>query len=248
MIHVENAYTPRLVRARDLVAHSGILRTILADDADPKVLARFLIEYCSLGVQMTEPVEGWIARAGQRCIATGFEEVGKSLVNHATHEAGHHHMFMDDTRKLVAHGAARYGWNLDPEALFARPPTRAMEHYITLHEETIAGPIPYAQVAIELEIERLSVVLVPKLLAQVERVLGTEVTSSLTFLSSHAELDVGHTHLNSRMMDTVLRLRPESAGDLTRIGAEAMFVYMAFFEECWEMAQRACARSEAGRA
>ena len=101
--------------------------------------------------------------------------------------------------------------------------------------------MPFGQVAIELEIERLSVVLVPRLIAQVERRLDKEVTSSLTFLSSHGELDVGHTRLNTRMMDTLLRLRPEAAGDMARIGAEAMFVYMAFFEECWDMAMRACA-------
>lgn len=240
MSHVDEIYTPRLVRSRDLVVNSGILRTILHDAADPRVLERFLIDYCSLGVQITEPVENWIERAGRRCLELDLPDVGNALVNHAAHEAGHHLMFMDDTRKLVGHWNARYGDSVDAELLFDRPPTLAMQHYVGLHEETIEGPTPFGQVAIELEIERLSVVLVPRLIAQVERRLGKEVTSSLTFLSSHGELDVGHTRLNTRMMDTLLRLRPEAAGDMARIGAEAMFVYMAFFEECWDMAMRAC--------
>ena len=238
MTNVDEIYTPRLERARDLVVHSGILRTILEEDVDPRALERFLIEYCSLGVQITEPVEGWIERAGRRCIEVDLPEVGTSLVAHAAHEAGHHLMFMDDTRKLVGHWNARYGEHLDADRLFHRPPTRAMQHYIALHEETIDSAVPFGQVAIELEIERLSVVLVPKLISQVERVLGNDVTASLTFLSSHGELDIGHTRLNTRIMESLLRLRPEAVGDLARIGAEAMFVYMAFFEECWEAAVR----------
>ncbi|HTB76203.1 MAG TPA: hypothetical protein VK762_23305 [Polyangiaceae bacterium] len=240
MNKVDELYTPRLVRTRDLVVHSGILKTILDDAADPRVLERFLIEYCSLGVQITEPVEDWIERAGRRCLEIELPEVGNALVSHASHESGHHLMFMDDTRKLVAHWNGRYADDLDAERLFARPPTQAMQHYVALHEETIHGPLPFGQVAVELEIERLSVVLVPRLIAQVERRLGKEVTSSLTFLSSHGELDVGHTRLNTRMMQTLLELRPDAVGDLARIGAEAMFVYMAFFEECWDMALQAC--------
>jgi hypothetical protein len=236
MTAVDELYEPRVARARDLVVHSGILKTILSADADARVLERFLIEYCSLGVQITEPVEGWIERAGGRCSEQGLQEVGAALISHAAHEAGHHLMFMDDTRKLVQHYNAKYRAGIDAESLFRRPPTRAMRHYIALHEETIAGAMPFGQVAIELEIERLSVVLVPKLLSQVDRMVGKDVTASLTFLSSHGELDVGHTHLNTRMMESLLRLRPEAAGDLARTGAEATFIYMAFFEECWEAA------------
>jgi hypothetical protein len=221
---------------------------MLAEGADPRVLERFLIEYCSLGVQITEPVESWIERAGRRCVEIGLPEVGTALLGHAVHEAGHHLMFMDDTRKLVDHWNARYGQQLDADRLFHRGPTRSMQHYIALHEETIKGPLPFGQVAIELEIERLSVVLVPKLLSQVERVLGKTVTGSLTFLSSHGELDIGHTHLNTRIMESLLNLRPEAAGDLARIGAEAMFIYLAFFEECWEAAVRDCSRQPVNHA
>jgi hypothetical protein len=242
MNHLEQLYVPRLVRIRELAAHSGIARAMLDEDVDPRLLERFLIEYCSLGVQMTEPVEGWIGRAGRRCVEVGLYDVGSMLMGHAVHEAGHHLMFMEDTRKLLAHWNARCEFPLVAERLFARAPTRAMRHYIALHEETIDGPMPFAQIAIEFEIERLSVVLVPALLAHVERILGSEVSASLGFLRSHAELDVGHTHLNARMMETLLSHRAEDVGDLARIGAEALLVYMAFFGECWRAAVREVAR------
>jgi hypothetical protein len=240
LMHVNESYTPRITRSRELMTESNVLKAMLEDDVNPVVLERFLIEYCSLGVQITEPVEAWIDRAGQRCIETGLADIGKSLRDHAHHEAGHHLMFMEDTRRLVAEWNARHPWSLDAEQLFARPATRAMKHYIALHEETIAGSLPFGQVAIELEIERLSVVLVPRLLAQVERVLGAKVAGLLSFLSSHGELDIGHTHMNTRMMDSLLNLRPEAAGDLARTGAEALWIYISFFGECWSAATHEC--------
>ncbi|NOK38862.1 hypothetical protein HMI49_37315, partial [Corallococcus exercitus] len=42
----------------------------------PDLMARFLIEWSARGAYMTEPVDGWIRGAGERCIALGQEKVG----------------------------------------------------------------------------------------------------------------------------------------------------------------------------
>jgi hypothetical protein len=233
-------YEPRIARSRSLVGEASVLHKLLDVSIPAEVLERFLIEYCSLGVQITEPVEGWIRRAGERCRELGLEATGSALCDHASHEADHHLMFIEDTRRLVAHWNAAHPQQLDAQALIARAPTRAMQHYIELHEDTIASEQPFAQVAIELEIERLSITVLPQLLTQFRRVLGDEVMSSLSFLGSHAALDVGHTHINTRLMSSLMTQRPSAAADLARIGAEAMFIYLAFFDECLELALRAC--------
>lgn len=242
MTHVKDLYEPRIARARAMVGEARIVERLLAPDIDARLLLRFLIEYCAHGVGVTEPVDGWITRAGQACARQpGLQALGEALAAHARHEAGHHVMFIEDTRKLVARWNAAGHPALDADALLARPPTVAMRRYTELHEATIAGELPAAQVAIELEIERLSVVLLPDLLAQFRRVLGDDVLDGLSFLTSHAELDVGHTHLNTRLMETLLAARPEAAGDLARVGGEAMFIYLAFFDECLALAEGACA-------
>ncbi|MGD8861445.1 MAG: hypothetical protein PVI30_15660 [Myxococcales bacterium] len=236
---LQTLYEPRMKRARELVGAAGILERLLSPQMTPRVLRRFLIEYCSLGVQITEPVEGWIRRAGEACVQQDLQKVGRALIDHAAHEAGHHEMFIADTRALVGAHREAGGGTLDAQALIDRPPTRAMRHYIELHEETLASPMPFGQVAIELEIERLSVTLLPALMQQFRRVLGEDVVDALSFLGSHAQLDVGHTRINERIMNELLLQRPAAVGDLARIGAEAMFVYLAFFEECLGAAERA---------
>ena len=44
------------------------LAVILSPTVDPTLLELFLVHFCAAGVHMTEPVEGWIRRAGERCV------------------------------------------------------------------------------------------------------------------------------------------------------------------------------------
>src|SRR6202008_67713 len=47
--------------------------------SDDVFLELFLLNFCALGSQMTEPVEGWIRRAAERCAAIGLSEVAVAL-------------------------------------------------------------------------------------------------------------------------------------------------------------------------
>ena len=59
-------YDDKIASARALTeSHAGI-QALLSPEIEPELLHRFLIEYCSLGVQITAPVDGWIRRAGLR--------------------------------------------------------------------------------------------------------------------------------------------------------------------------------------
>lgn len=245
---VELMYEPKVQDARRAVRSDPTMIAVLAEAPDPGVLERFLIEYCSRGVHVTEPVEGWIRRAGERCVAIGLPEIGNALIKHAKHEAGHAQLFAADTRSLVARWNERnVAARLDADALMNRPLTRGAERYIELHERVIASEVPFAQVAIELEIERLSVSLLPPMLAQFRRVLGDSIMDRLTFLAEHEALDVGHTHLNESMMERLLAVRPESAEQLAETGRQALAAYMQLFGECLQSANAAKVRVEAAR-
>src|SRR5947209_7748185 len=68
---------------------------------EPDRLEAFLIYFSALGVGITEPVEGWIRRAGRRCADLGLSKLGKALEAHAHQEAGHHLLMQADTHRLV---------------------------------------------------------------------------------------------------------------------------------------------------
>jgi hypothetical protein len=230
-------YDKQLEPARKRFATQSALAPMMTDDVDPALLEAFLIEFCANGVGMTEPVEGWIRRAGERTEAMGAVELGRALQKHAKHEGGHHEMMIADTRKLVERWNARRPRKLDADKLLAAAPPPGVRAYQKLHEDVIAGPTPYAQVAIEYEIEALSERHGGPLIQHCARILGKDIVAGLSFLEEHVAIDVGHTKFNARQLDGFLTERPDGLGPLVTAGTAALDTYGAFFDDCLKAAR-----------
>ncbi|GHH03896.1 hypothetical protein [Comamonas sp. JC664] len=229
---MDSLYLPHVKQTRARLETEAVMRTLLSPDIAPLLLERFLIEWSARGAYMTEPVDGWIRGAGERSIALGAVKLGQALVTHARHEAGHHLMTIDDARGLARRWNARHVPQLDADALVAQAPTEAMRQYRQVHDEVITSDLPLGQAAIEYEVGHLAVALVPRILDNVKHVLGQETLERLTFLTEHAEVDVGHTALNERMLTEVLRANPEAGPRLAAYGARGLDCYLRFLADC----------------
>lgn len=234
---VREQYEEAINSARVRFALSPALYAFLDPMLETRVMELFLMRFCSLGVSMTEPVEGWIDRSGQRCEALGLSELGQALRRHARQEAGHHLLMLEDTHKLVARWNARRLPHLDAEQLLSHPPTPGIVRYRQLHEDTIAGATPYAQIAIEYEIELLSVRYGPALLERCGQDIGPDTLEGLSFLREHVALDVGHTKFNDQQLANLLENNPERLLPLVRAGAGALDAYAAFLADCLRLAK-----------
>jgi hypothetical protein len=230
--HVERLYTPQLAVARTRVTRDATITDIIDDDADPKEVLGFLIQFSALGVFMTDKVEGWIKRAGERCIELGHAKLGRALVMHAKHEAGHHEMMIEDLNKLLARWNQIYSPALDAATLLGQAPTESMLRYVEIHEDTIASAQPFGQIAIEYEIEKMSTVLGPALMGACTRALGEDIVKQMSFIEEHAALDVGHTAMNEAELDKFLALHPEQGERLAQIGEQALGIYLDFLGDC----------------
>ncbi len=233
---VSVVYDPLVAAARRRYVTGRGHRAMTDPAARPEVLDRFLIEFCAQGVHMTRPVDDWITRAGARCIELGMGELGAALQRHAVHEAGHHSMMIDDTRMLVA------AWNqdgrrpLDADELLARDPSPGVQQYVELHERTIDSANPWGQLAIEYEIELLSITSGPVLIGNVAAVCGADRVQSLSFLTDHIAVDEGHTVFNRRQLNQVLAERPALAVPLAAAGSAALDAHARFIDDCAEVA------------
>ncbi|WNG35236.1 hypothetical protein F0U61_17385 [Archangium violaceum] len=234
---LKKLYEPHTLLARSLLDSDSSLRRLLDPSIKPEVLERFLIEWMARGAYMTEPVDGWIRRTGQRCIDLGMQKLGQSLVTHAKSETGHHLMTIEDARSLVAHWNARRTPTLNAEELLTQKPTESMKEYRQIHDETIEGANPVGQVAIEREIGYLAVYYVPRVMQQVETILGKEVADKLTFLNEHAAVDVGHTLLNEKMLEDAITRSPDHARIYAEAGSRALTTYIRFLGDCLHMAE-----------
>ncbi len=231
-------YERQMEPARRRFADSPTLATLTRADIDPLLLELFLLNFAAMGVRMTEPVEGWILRAAQRCQALGDEDLGRALRGHAAAEAGHHLMMIRDTHSLTARLKALYGLSLDARQLLCAPPGRGAIRYIGVHEAVIGGSAPFAQVALEYEIEMLPVRYGPPLVAAWVARLGPDILPCLTFITEHIELDVGHTKFNSRQLERLLERNPAALPTLVAAGADVLEAYAGFLTDCLEAATR----------
>lgn len=236
------SYEQQLEPARVRFDRSYGVNKLMSEDIAPELLELFLIHYCSLGVALAEPMEGWIRRAGERCTEIGMPDLGEALVRHSKHEAGQHRMMLRDARALVARWNARGGGKLDAQELLLLPRPPGVRRYIDLHESTIAGPTPYGQVAIEYEVEMMSIRFGPPFMGQCVSKLGPNITDCLTFVEDHVELDVGHTQLNLRHLEWLLIQHPDSLATLVACGTAALESYGEYMGDCMRLAEGCLAR------
>jgi hypothetical protein len=233
---VSELYEPHVAVARQLLEEDPKLRRLLDPQSDPAVLELFLIHFSSLGVNHTQYVEQWMRTAGRRCLELGLGDLGEALIRHAKYESGHDRLMEQDTRVLVDRWNRRGGVQLDADALLSRPPSAGGTEIISLVESVVNGPRPQLLVAIDLEIERMSIVVGPPMLEQFTRTLGPDISEGLTFLEEHVTLDQGHTVFNNKQVEGLLQLRPQDARALAETGSAAIRAYVHFIGDCIDLA------------
>jgi hypothetical protein len=228
-------YEASLENARVEFSRNAAIVALFDGPIESDRLTAFLIHFCSIGVAMTEPVASWITRAGQRCSEIGLNDLGRALRVHACQEDGHHILMQRDTDALVARWNRNHTLHLDASHLISLKDLDGVREYKQLHEDTITGDAPYGQLAIEYEIERLSVIYGPRLLDVCARTLGSEVLDGLSFLKDHVELDVAHTRFNQSQLSRLMAEHPTFLSGLVAAGSGALAAYGRFLADCLAM-------------
>jgi hypothetical protein len=238
MQNLFDQYEASMEIARARFDRDNALSRILRPETDPILLELFLIHFNALGVQMTDPVEGWIRRAGERCEEFGLPDLGKALKSHSKAEAGHQLMMVRDTRRLVERWNRRRSTKLDADELISAPATPGIRRYCGVHEDNIAGKTPYAQIAIEYEIEMLPLKYGSMFIKGCLDRLGADIADCMEFVNEHVTLDIGHSKFNGEQLQRFIERKPESLAALIAAGTEALDAYAEFLGDCEETAAR----------
>jgi hypothetical protein len=232
-----HAYEQLVGPARERFAASPGIHAMISPNTGARTMAAFLLHFSALSVPITEPVEGWIRRAGERCDALGLTEIGGALRRHSKAEAGHHDYHNRDFTELVRFWNQRWTPQVDPDAIRSHGVTRGGETYSAVHEQNIAGRTPYCQLAIEYEIERLPVEYGGRFVRNCVRLLGDGILPCMSFATSHIEFDVGHTAFNAQFLERVIVESPLRLTALAEAGAAALTAFGEHLTECWRLAQ-----------
>jgi hypothetical protein len=233
------SYNQLLAPARERFETSPGLNAIRSTN-DPRMLEAFLLYFCAIGAQMTEPVETWIRRAADRCAVLGLSELAEALTRHARAEAGHHLMMIADLRSLAGHWNLRHTPPVEADELLRLAPSYGARGYCLVHEENIAGKTPYAQIAIEYEIEQLPLRYGGLFVARCLEIFGPEILPGLSFVTEHIDLDIGHTKFNAQELAKLIDRIPESLPALVAAGSAALNAYAQFLTDCVDLAENHC--------
>ncbi|WP_293118340.1 hypothetical protein, partial [Moorena sp. SIO4G3] len=76
-------YESQLIPARSLLSQHPTIQTLLRPSLNLMIMLRFMIEFSAKAVQITQPVDTWIRRAGERCLELGLNDIGSTLIKHA---------------------------------------------------------------------------------------------------------------------------------------------------------------------
>jgi len=231
---VFTTYEETLVNYRKKFA--DVVSPLLAEN-NQKTLLLFWIFFSSNGVGMTEPVEDWIRRAGKNCEKLGYKELGIQLGKHAIHEADHQLMMIEDTKKFIERWNKQYTPKLTAQDFFNKPMTEAVNNYRILHEHFIEGSNPYCQIAIEYEIENLSITYGPEIIEHTYKILGQDIQECLSFSVDHVKIDAAHTKFNRKVISDFLSAYPEVLQDLMDAGVRALRAYGNFLTSCLQQAR-----------
>lgn len=225
-------YNVAITPARQRFADDASVKALFAGELDRPTFLASLLYFNALGIVMTAPVEKWIYKAGVRCKEIGMSALGRALEKSSKLESDHHLMMIADAHFLVEQWNREYpAFPLRAETVLATPPTRGVDWYCAVHEEYLAGPKPYVQVSFMQEIERLAEGYGPRFVESTIRILGPEATKGLSFIHFHVTNDIAHAALSHKLLDDVLRERPDSLADLVATGEKAIDSYRLFLSE-----------------
>jgi hypothetical protein len=228
-------YDALMKPARARFADHWALVDVLSPQVDRERLELFLIHFCALGVHMTAHAEKWMLIAGERCRAQSLVDVGRLLEMQAYRRAQRNALVAQDAVELVRRWNGRRMPRLDPQRVLMQGPTPSVLRYRKLHEVIIAGPAPFASLAVTCEIERLVARYGPDLIRNAMGRLGPEVLSALVSIQSHVWLD-NDRDASSIELDKLIERSDDHAAAIVRAGSAALEVFAAFLVECLSLA------------
>jgi hypothetical protein len=225
-------YAAAIEPARQRFAEDPFVNALFSGELERPTFLATLLYFNALGVPMTAPVEKWIHKSGVRCEEIGMTSLGRALRKSSKLEADHHLMMITDAHFLVGEWNREFPeFELRAETLLATPRTRGVDWYCAIHEEYLAGPIPYVQVSFMQEIERLADGYGSRFVESTRRILGPTAAQGLSFIDFHITNDVGHAALSHKLLDDVLRERPDSLPHLVATGEKAIDSYRLFLSD-----------------
>lgn len=243
-----NDYQVRMAVAREKFAAREDVQALFNAPMEPKLLNLFMIYWSAMSAALTTPIPEYLATAGVRCEALGLLGLAEFFKEHTEEEDGHHEWAAADVRKLVdLWNLNNPGMTFNADDLLVSNLTPTVRRYHQLHKDVVAGDAPWAELAIDVEIELITTQYGPPLMKACSAALCERGQQSISFLAEHVRFDFGHTDINFRVVAELIEAKPEFTEHLIAIGEQALKAYGDFLGEALQLARQAFERLPRGQ-
>ncbi len=230
-------YEQQLTDARVKFAHSI---NALTTQSTPQDLAFFLLNYCALGATMNKPIESWIKKASKHCQKLNYLELANYLQQHAQQSTHHQALLRHDTQALTHWLNKKYQLNLDSQHYLKQKATTGIKQYQKLREQHAKGATPYCQLAIDYEVERLSIVHGFTLVKLCACKLGLPILKNLSFIRENVKREAGEHQASQQQMQKFLKANPQKLMPLVEAAKTALDAYHYYLQDCLIKAKNDC--------
>lgn len=235
---LHNAYEEAIRKNRDDFANHPAIIAAFSKSTSRDFAELFLIYWTVLSAGLTQPIPRYLKSAGEKCQEKKLPELAHFFFEHYKEEDGHDGWAMADTTKLVARWNQRHpDSQLNAEALLELKLSPGVKKYHELHEHFIFGDAPYGELAIDMEIELITVKYGPRMILQGIWKVGPSLLFDMSFLREHVRFDFGHTDKNFMVLDQLLKSRPEFLNPLLEAGRGALETYGGFLNDALSYAK-----------
>lgn len=246
---MNNEYQVRMAVAREKFANRDDVQALFNAPMEPRLVNLFMIYWSAMSAALTTPIPEYLATAGMRCEALGLHDLAEFFKEHTEEEDGHHEWAAADVRKLVdLWNLNNPGMPFNADDLLVSNLTPSVRRYHQLHKDVVAGDAPWAELAIDVEIELITTQYGPPLMKVCSAALCERGQQSISFLAEHVRFDFGHTDINFRVVAELIKAKPEFTDHLVAIGERALTAYGDFLGEALQLARQAYARLQHSRA
>lgn len=232
-------YDEQLEESRKAFLESEVIKTMLDPAIDAKFAELFVLQWTALNARFVSKTADYLLTAGNNSCQMGLKGVGEYLIKHSAEETGHEDWAVSDTIKLIKNWNRRYrDHRLSSFELINQQTSSAVERYHQLHKDIIFEKgAPFAELAIGLEIERITRVFGPLMLKQCFRKMGVRVLWEMSFLVEHIRFDFGHVVHDEEILGQFMLDHPQHREAVIQTGREALSVYEEFLVDCFGFAE-----------
>lgn len=232
-----NSYQAKCTVHRQRFDQRPAIREIFYRPLNKRLTSAFMLHWSALSAGFAAPIGSYLQRAGERCREQGYADIARFFLAHAAEEDGHDEWGRKDAHRLAARwNRENPGLALDAERLLGDNTPEVVQRYYRLHEGVIDQGWPWAELAIDVEIELLTAKYGPRLLWRALRSMGLKSLADIQFLRDHVRFDFGHTRENFRTLHQFIHRHPECTQTLTEVASEALEIYADLMQEALDRA------------